>query len=60
MPKLETVIFLLTDENKQYPVQVNFKRLNASITDFFTYGPDVSTSINKMSFRFTRIVCCKS
>jgi hypothetical protein len=46
--------FLLTDENKQYPVQVNFKRLNASITDFLLYGPDVSTSINKMSFLDSR------
>ena len=46
--------FILTDENKQYPVQVDFKRLNASITDFLLYGPDVSTSINKMSFLDSR------
>ena len=46
--------FILTDENKQYPVQVDFKKLNASITDFLLYGPDVSTSINKMSFLDSR------
>ena len=46
--------FILTDENKKYPVQVDFKKLNASITDFLLYGPDVSTSINKMSFKDSR------
>ena len=46
--------FILTDENKQDPVQVDFKKLNASITDFLLYGPDVSTSINKMSFKDPR------
>jgi hypothetical protein len=34
--------FILTDENKQYPVQVDFKKLNAS-TDFLLYGPKRST-----------------
>jgi hypothetical protein len=46
--------FILTDENKKYPVQVDFKRLNAALTDFLLYGPDVSTSINKMSFLDSR------
>jgi hypothetical protein len=34
--------FILTDENKQYPVPSRFLKLNASITDFLLYGPDVS------------------
>ncbi len=42
--------FILTDENKNTPKQVDFTRLNASISDFLLYGPDVSTLINKMSF----------
>jgi hypothetical protein len=33
--------FILTDES--IPVQVDFKKLNTSITDFLLYGPDVST-----------------
>jgi hypothetical protein len=33
--------FILTDEST--PVQVDFKKLNTSITDFLLYGPDVST-----------------
>ncbi|WP_225876834.1 translocation/assembly module TamB domain-containing protein [Flavobacterium muglaense] len=42
--------FILTDENKNTPKQVDFTRLNASISNFLLYGPDVSTLINKMSF----------
>jgi hypothetical protein len=29
---------------------VDFTKLNASVTDFLIFGPEVSTSINKMSF----------
>lgn len=42
--------FILTDENRETPVSVNFRKLNAAVTNFQVYGPDVSTTINKMSF----------
>ncbi len=42
--------FILTDENRDIPKDVDFTKLNASISDFKLYGPDVNTNINKMSF----------
>ena len=42
--------FILTDENRENPKDVDFTKLNASVTDFMIYGPDVTTNINKMSF----------
>jgi virulence-associated protein VapD len=42
--------FILTDENRETPVSVNFTKLNASVNDFKLYGSDVTTIINKMSF----------
>lgn len=42
--------FVLTDENRAIPKELNFSKLNASVTDFLIFGPDVSTTINKMSF----------
>jgi formylmethanofuran dehydrogenase subunit D len=43
--------FILTDENRDNPKDVDFTKLNASVTNFLIYGPDVTTNINKMSFR---------
>ena len=43
--------FILTDENKANPKDVDFTRLNASISDFLLYGPAVKTTINRMSFQ---------
>jgi hypothetical protein len=43
--------FILTDENKENPKDLDFTRLNASITDFLLYGPAVNTTINSMSFQ---------
>ncbi|MGO4821129.1 MULTISPECIES: translocation/assembly module TamB domain-containing protein [unclassified Flavobacterium] len=43
--------FILTDENKAIPKDVDFTRLNATISDFLLYGPAVKTFINKMSFQ---------
>ena len=42
--------FILTDENREIPKDLDFTKLNASVTDFLIFGPDVTTSINKMSF----------
>jgi hypothetical protein len=42
--------FILTDENKENPKDVDLTRLNASISDFLIYGPAVKTRINRMSF----------
>jgi hypothetical protein len=42
--------FILIDENRVIPKDVDFTKLNASISDFKLYGPDVNTNINKMSF----------
>lgn len=42
--------FTVTDENKEVPKDVDFRRLNTKISDFLIYGPIVKTTINKMSF----------
>ncbi|KFF17568.1 translocation/assembly module TamB domain-containing protein [Flavobacterium hydatis] len=42
--------FILTDENRVVPKDVDFTKLNAHISDFKLYGPDVSTKIHKLSF----------
>ncbi|WP_370566832.1 translocation/assembly module TamB domain-containing protein [Flavobacterium sp. GP15] len=42
--------FILTDENRENPKDVDFTKLNASVTDFMIFGPEVTTTINKMSF----------
>lgn len=42
--------FILTDDNRENPKDLDFTKLNASVTDFQIYGPEVTTIINKMSF----------
>ena len=42
--------FILTDENREIPKDLDFTKLNAYVTDFLIFGPDVTTSIHKMSF----------
>ena len=42
--------FILTDDNRDNPKDLDFTKLNASVTDFLIFGPDVTTKINKMSF----------
>ncbi|MCC9070868.1 translocation/assembly module TamB [Flavobacterium sp. F-65] len=42
--------FILTDENRVVPKDVDFTKLNAHISDFKLHGPDVSTRIHKLSF----------
>lgn len=40
----------VTDDNKEVPKVVDFTRLNTKISDFLIFGPDLTTTINKMSF----------
>jgi hypothetical protein len=42
--------FILIDENQNLSKEVDFTKLNASISDFKLYGPNVNTTIDKMSF----------
>lgn len=42
--------FSVVDENKNTPVFLDFKKLNAYISDFKLYGPDVNTIIHRFSF----------
>lgn len=41
--------FILTDENRENPKDLDIKNLNASLSDFQIYGPDVTLNIDKMS-----------
>ncbi|WP_395065689.1 translocation/assembly module TamB domain-containing protein [Flavobacterium sp.] len=43
--------FILTDENRKVPKDVDFTKLNAIITDFKIKGPNVTTNIKEMSFQ---------
>jgi hypothetical protein len=43
--------FILTDENRSDPKDVDFTKLSASLTNFKIYGPEVTTAIDKMSFK---------
>ncbi|WP_406844006.1 translocation/assembly module TamB domain-containing protein [Flavobacterium soyae] len=42
--------FSVVDENKRNPEFLDFKKLNAYISDFKLYGPDVNTTIHRFSF----------
>ncbi len=42
--------FSVVDENKRNPQFLDFKKLNAYISDFKLYGPDVNTTIHRFSF----------
>lgn len=42
--------FIVTDQNRENPKDLDFTKLNASVSDFLIFGPDVTTNINKMSF----------
>lgn len=51
---IENGIFKLTDENLETPRIFEFTELNANTTNFLINGPDVSTRINKFSFKDSR------
>ncbi len=42
--------FILTDENRVIPKDVDFTKLNIALSKFQIYGPNVNTNIDKMSF----------
>lgn len=43
-------IFSVVDENKNTPKFLDFSKLNAYISDFKLYGPDINTTIHRFSF----------
>ena len=43
--------FLLIDENRSVPKDVDFTKLNVDLEHFKLYGPDVDTGIKSMSFK---------
>ncbi len=43
--------FRIIDENQTQPLSVDFTRINASLSGFKIYGPDVSAKINKLAFK---------
>ncbi|WP_245945952.1 translocation/assembly module TamB domain-containing protein [Flavobacterium magnum] len=52
--------FLVFDENRANPKDADFSKLDASISNFKIYGPEVSAKINKMAFRDYRGVRVKN
>ncbi|MDR6759976.1 hypothetical protein J2Y38_000155 [Flavobacterium sp. 2755] len=48
---IENGNFSVVDENKRTPQFLDFKKLNAYISDFKLYGPDVNTIIHRFSFQ---------
>lgn len=51
---IEDGIFRLIDENRETPKVFEFTELNANTTNFLINGPDVSSRINKFSFKDSR------
>lgn len=47
---IENSHFILTDENRVVSKDVDFIKLNSSLSDFKIYGPNVNMKINEMSF----------
>jgi hypothetical protein len=43
--------FLVSDENLSKPKTLDFTKLNAQLSDFKIYGPDISATINEMSLQ---------
>ena len=42
--------FILIDENRKVQKDIDFTKIDASLSNFKIYGPDISTKINKMAF----------
>lgn len=51
--------FILTDENRVVPKDVDFTKLYAQISDFKILGPEVQTNINHLSFKDHRGIFVK-
>jgi hypothetical protein len=52
--------YSLIDENRVGSKDVDFTKLNASVSDLKVYGPEVTTIINKMSFQDHRGIFVES
>jgi len=52
--------FILTDENRIIPKDIDFTKIAFSISEFKIYGPNVNTNINKLSFLDHRGVFIKN
>lgn len=52
--------YTLIDENRVGSKDVDFTKLNASVSDLKVYGPEVNTIINKMSFQDHRGIFVES
>lgn len=57
---IENGIFRLIDENLETPKIFEFSELNANTTNFLINGPEVSSRINKFSFRDSRGIAVKN
>ena len=57
---IENGIFRLVDENKEVPKIFEFSELNANTTNFLINGPEVSSRINKFSFKDSRGIAIKN
>jgi hypothetical protein len=58
--KISNSHFILTDENREIPKDVDFTYLNVSLRAFKIYGPEVNTTIDKMSFKDHRGIFVKN
>ncbi len=48
---LTNTSFRVINENLETPTSVDFTKIDASLSTFKIYGPDITTKINKMSFK---------
>ncbi|WP_299100334.1 translocation/assembly module TamB domain-containing protein [uncultured Winogradskyella sp.] len=57
---IENGVFRLVNENLETPKVFEFTELNANATNFLINGPEVSTRINKFSFKDSRGIAVKN
>lgn len=57
---IENGIFRLVNENLETPKVFEFSELNANTTNFLINGPEVSSRINKFSFKDSRGIAVKN
>lgn len=58
--KISNGRYTLTDENRENPKDVDFTKLNIDADDLKIYGPEVTTKINKLSFKDHRGIFVES
>lgn len=57
---IENGIFRLVNENLEIPKVFEFSKLNANTTNFLINGPEVSSRINKFSFKGSRDIAIEN